>query len=377
MIIAIAILAVVLVRRPGTAGPTRPGQSGAVGSIAVGGSGAAIGSPTTSGALPKDDGFLVSLAELRARAERGRAGVQPEAAGLDDLLAWAREEVNHRPDPSEPLRIKGTTGPFVDDTATAYGLALAWGATGDAAYATASRDHVMAWVDTTRTLVRACPTGGDCQTSLIVGRTAAGFVFAMELLRDSGAISPADDAAFRTWLATVILPSVSERPNNWGDAGDLLRVSATSYLGDAAGFDAAIAFWRSQIDLIAPDGHIPEEVRRGSSGLSYTQEALMYKVAVARIAERHGIDLWSTAGSGGGSLKGAVDLAATSLTDPKDWQWAGNVTVPTTGPVWELVYAHWPSPTVAALLRQVRPMGWDGHSAVRWTTFTNGVPLGG
>jgi hypothetical protein len=25
----------------------------------------------------------------------------------------------------------------------------------------------------------------------------------------------------------------------------------------------------------------------------------------------------------------------------------------------------------------VRPLGWPGHSAIRWTTLTNGIPLGG
>ena len=72
-----------------------------------------------------------------------------------------------------------------------------------------------------------------------------------------------------------------------------LRVVATDFLADSAGFAAAIGAWRTQLDLVARDGHIPEEVRRGSAGLSYSQEALLYKLAVARIAARRGIDLWN------------------------------------------------------------------------------------
>ncbi len=319
----------------------------------------------------------MSLSELRARAAAAAAGRQPEQAALADLLGWAETAVDTQPDPTEPLQIKGTTGPFVDDSATAYGLALAWGATGDIRYATAARGFVLAWAQRTRTLVGACPADGDCQTSLIVSRTAAGFVFAADLLATSGVFSAADDATFRDWLRTVILPAASERTNNWGDAGVFLRVVATDHLGDAAGFAAAIDTWRAQLDLVAPDGHIPEEVRRGSAGLSYTQEALLYKLAVARIAERRGIDLWAYRGAGGATLHDAVELDARYQLDTTGWPWARHVDDPTPGPGWELAYAHWPEPSIASILAPVRPLGWPGHSAVRWTTLTNGIPLGG
>ena len=335
----------------------------------------AVHSPST-GAGTAERGYLVTLAELRARATRAAGGRQPEARALTDLLDWAEQAVEGHPDPAEPLRIDGTTGPFVDDSATAYGLALAWGATGDLRYATGARGYVMAWVNQTRTLVGACPSDGDCQTSLIVSRAAPGFVFAVDLLSSSGVLTPTDDATFRDWLRTVILPAASERTNNWGDAGVFLRVVATDYLGDAARFTAAVDAWRGQLDLIAPDGHIPEEVRRGSSGLSYTQEALLYKLAVARIAERRGIDLWSSRGAGGGTLRAAVELAAQYQLDPSGWPWAGKVDVPSPGPGWELAYAQWPEPAFASILEPVRPLGFPGHSAIRWTTLTNGLPIG-
>lgn len=295
---------------------------------------------------------------------------------MADLLAWARRAVDERPSPREPLRIKGTTGPFVDDTATAYGLALAWGVSGEERFARTALEFVLAWVRTTRTLEDACPDGGECQTSLIVSRVAPGFVFAMDLLADSGVVTTADDGSFRTWLAGVILPVASLRTNNWGDAGTFLRASATRYLGDEAGWQAAIQAWRSLLDLIPPDGHIPEEVRRGSSGLSYTQEALLYKLAVARIAERDGSDLWGSSGAAGGTFRGAVELAARYQTDPKGWPWAKRANNPSVGPGWELAYAQWQDPLAADLIRGARPLGEDGHSAIRWTTLTNGIMLG-
>ena len=333
--------------------------------------------PSAIAGVASDRGYLVSLAELRARVATAAAGDEPEASALADLRAWAEVAVGDSPHAMEPLRIDGTTGPFVDDSATAYGLALAWGATGDRRYAEAARAEILAWAQTTRTLIGACPSDGDCQTSLIVSRTAPAFVFAADLLATAQVFTPDDTATFDVWLRTVILPAASERINNWGDAGVFLRVVATDFLGDAPGFAAAIDGWRSQLDLIAPDGHIPEEVRRGSSGLSYTQEALLYKLAVARIAERRGIDLWGYRGTAGGTLRSALDYDARYQLDPAGWPWAPSVDVPTTGPGWELAYAHWPDPDFAALLRPARPIGFPGHSAVRWTTLTNGVPLGG
>jgi hypothetical protein len=328
-------------------------------------------------AVLADRGYLVSLSEIRTRAAAAAAGEQPDQAALADLLAWADSAVDTQPDPTEPLQINGTTGPFVDDSATAYGLALAWGATGNNRYAMTAREFILAWAQRTRTLIGACPGDGDCQTSLIVSRTAPGFVFAADLLVTSGVFTAADDATFRDWLRTVILPAASERTNNWGDAGVFLRVVATDHLGDAAGFAAAIDAWRAQLDLVAADGHIPEEVRRGSAGLSYTQEALLYKLAVARIAERRGIDLWTYRGAGGATLHDAVEFNARYQLDTSGWPYTRHVDDPTPGPGWELAYAHWPEPTIASILAPVRPLGWPGHSAIRWTTLTNGIPFGG
>jgi hypothetical protein len=360
-------LVVLVVVAPGIADPRPPPTA----SVPV-----PSASTATASQPPQDRGYLVDLAELRSRVASADDGNEPEASALSDLRSWAESAVGRHPAPEEPLRIDGTTGSFVDDSATAYGLALAWGATGDVRYANAAGSFVMAWATTTRTLEGACPTGGDCQTSLIVSRTAPGFVFAMDLLDSSGVLSTADTATFRTWLREVILPAASQRTNNWGDAGIFLRVAATDYLGDRPLFDAAIADWRKQLDLVAADGHIPEEVRRGSAGLSYTQEALMYKLAVARIAERRGIDLWDAQGHDGGTLRAALDYAASYWFRPKSWPYDGHVDVPTAGPGWELAYAHWHDPAYATIVGSARPYGWEGgHSAVRWTTLTNGVPI--
>ncbi len=323
----------------------------------------------------RSPGYLASVAELQDRARRAASGEEPYASAVADLVDFATATVKRPPRPEEPLQIDGTEGPFVDDSAAAYGLALAWVVTGDDAYAAASAGYIDAWVRTTRTTVGTCPDDGRCQTSLIIGRTAPGFIFAADLLAGSDAFKPEDAAAFREWLRAVILPAASELPNNWGDAGTFLRVAATDYLGDMDGLRAAIERWYVQQDRIAADGHIPEETRRDTSGMSYTQEALQYKVGAAVIVGRYGVDLWPYRGEGGATLEDAIDYMAAYWSRPEAWPWDPNVERPSTGPFWEIAFQRSRDPAFVPIIEERRPFGSQGHSALRWTTLTNGISL--
>ena len=320
-------------------------------------------------------GYLASREDIEQRVAWANDDQEPFATGLRDLLDFADKAIQDDPRPREPLNISGTGGPFVNDAAAAYGLAIAYVATNDPIYAEATSRYLMAWATTTQTTRNTCKVGGDCQTSLIISRNAPGFAFAADLIAPSGAMSATQEATFRTWLRDVIVPTLSERDNNWGDAGTFARIALTSYLGDKAGFDAAVVRWREMMDLVAADGHIPEEVRRGSQGIMYTQEALQYKVGAAVIAARRGVDLWDYAGAAGGTLKGSLDYLVSYLHEPDTWPWDDNADFPTLSPMWELVYAHWPDQSYVDLLTSARPFSEDAHSAIRWTTITNGIPL--
>lgn len=337
-------------------------------------------SPTpTPSPLPSEPegGLLATHAEIEQRVAWGRAGIEPFATALDDLLADADRRLAEEPDPREPLDIRGTDGPFVDDSASAYALALAWVATGDQRYADHAADYLRAWSTTTRTTRHTCPNDGDCQTSLIIGRTAPGFVFAEELIEPSGAMSAADTAVFDAWLRDVILPTASHRDNNWGDAGTFTRLAIASHLGDAAEFDSAVARWRAMMDLVAADGDIPEETRRGDDGITYTQEALQYKVASAVIAARRGVDLWSYVGANGGTLHGALAYLARFADPAVRWPWHPTASFPTPSPIWEIVAAHWPEPAFERLAAVGRPYGDVGHAAIRWTTISSAAENAG
>ena len=320
-------------------------------------------------------GYLVSLDELRRRGDLAALGKQPYESAVGDLMTWADDALDDASHPTQPLVIRGTDNPFVDDARRAYGLGLAYGLSGDERYAEAARRTIRDWMDVAVATSDTCPDSGGCHTSLIIGRAGAGFAFGADLIAESAAWTDDDREDLKAWMRTVLLPAASHRPNNWGDAGTFLRVVAADYAGDQREFDLAIAKWRSLIDLIEPDGRIPEEVRRGSAGISYTQEALQYKVAVARIAERRGINLWDYVGAQGGSLRKALDRLAYYWHRPDDWPDDPNPTVPSTGPVWELAYARWQDPRWVDIMLDRRPYGDRGHSAIRWTTLTNGLPV--
>ena len=313
--------------------------------------------------------------DLAERAAWANDGLEPWASAKADLLADADAALPPAPHPSASLDIPDTEGPFVDDTALAYGLALAYSVTGDVRYAEGAREYIMAWVRTTNRLLNVCPDGGECQTSLIVGRVVPGFVFAADLIRPAKVMTAADEVKLQDWLRDLILPNLSLRPSNWGDAGNFSRAVISDYLGDRAQFTKALDEWRDRINLIQADGHIPEEVRRGDSGMLYTQEALQYKLAVARLAELRGIDLWDYVGTDGGSLRKAIDLLRSYWEQPETWPWDPHVGVPAPSPMWEIAYQHWRDPSWPEIFAADRPFGEFGHAAIRWTTLTNGIPL--
>ncbi len=324
--------------------------------------------------LGPQHGYLFDEAELRHRAELGSQGQAPYDAAIRQLLDFADDALQESPKPENPLRSNSPDGQFGIDAGKAYGLGLAYGATGDRRYANKAADFVMSWVSKTRSTKKSCPDSGGCPTSLLVSRHAPGFVFSATLIADAGVLRPDDLEAFRDWLATVILPATSERTNNWGDAGTFARAVVTDYLGDRQGFADAMEHWRTLMDLVSDGGEIPEETRRGDSGMVYTQGALSFKIATAAIAERRGVDLWSYEGRRGGTLKEAVDLLARYWDHPRDWPFHDGASLPNPSPMWEIAYTRWRDPAILPILLEERPFGDDSNSAIRWTTLTSGLP---
>ena len=319
--------------------------------------------------------YLVDTGVLAARARQARAGEEPAASAVDAVVAFAEDALRRDPAPTAVIGTRSSSGAFSEDALAAYGLSLAWGVTGRQEYARHAAGLMDAWVTTSTDTSGTCPDSGSCHTSLILSRAAPAFVFAADLLETSGELSESQRGDLREWLRTVILPAASERTNNWGDAGTLMRLVVTRYLDDDDGFAAAVDTWRRSMDRVASGGHIPEETRRKRKGIMYTQGALTYRLAAAEIAARHGVDLFSYRGANGATLRDAVDYLARYWAAPEDWPFNERVEVPAPGPLWEMAFARWGDCAYAPIVADVRPSGDAGNAAVRWTTLTHGRPL--
>ncbi len=332
--------------------------------------------PDADPPVPPERGYLTDRAGMMDAARLAAHGSEPWLSGREALLAFADDALGREPRPAPVLDLDDTSGDFVDDTTDSYALALAWAVTGQERYASAAARIVNSWVSTARATRNTCPHTGACTTTLILGRAAPAFVFVADLLGET-AFTGREIHRLREWLGELVLPAASERSNNWGDAGTFMRLVVSDYLGDEDEFDAALGAWRSALALTAADGHLPEEVRRGHDGIQYTQEALTYRVAVATLAERRGVDLWSERAPSGATLDDSVEYLAQFMADPTSWPWDDDPRRPAPGPMWELAFAHSHDCAYAPIIEEGRPFSERGNSAVRWTTLTNAAALDG
>ncbi len=336
-----------------------------------------VGAGLANRAATRSDGATPT--QIPAGPAGSRFGLLPSrtvrSADRARLVEAADEVVDQEPRATDPLEVEETDGPFVEDAQAAWTLALAGHVTGSERYSTAAAEVVDAWVTTARSARGACPESGACDTSLMVSRSAPALVFAVDLLATSGRYAPEQRQRFRRWLRDVVLPTASDRDNNWGDAGTYLIAVVGVELGDREVQERAAARWRSRLDLVLADGRIPEEMRRGDASLMYSQDSLDYKVATAEVLRRVGIDLFDHRGAEGGTLRAALDLVAAGLEDESTWPGGeGDLRIPDPSGAWAIAAARWPTDRFVALARAAAEGDGEGHSAVIWTTLTHPPP---
>ena len=131
-----------------------------------------------------------------------------------------------------------------DDMTNVWVLAkaLVYVRTGDPAYRDAVIAACMAAIGT--------EAGGD---TLALGRELAAYVIAADLV----GLPPAEDARFRSWLATVTNVTMKDgrtlkqcheqRPNNWGTMAGASRLAVAAYLGDEVDFMRAATVFKGYL----------------------------------------------------------------------------------------------------------------------------------
>jgi hypothetical protein len=211
------------------------------------------------------------------------------------------------------------TNGITHDADAAYVNAVAYRLTGDGSYADCTVRILRAWAhDNT-----GVATTDDSQLSM--AELGTGFIESAELLTGYAGWSEADRTSFRNWIRTVYLKQsadpIKDRTNNWGEWGTFGAVTADYYLDDAAGFADETARLQRHIDqALSPDGHMPDEVSRGESGLWYTYFALAPMTAAARVIENGGgPNLFQWSSPSGKRIKVALDVLLAGAQDPHNW----------------------------------------------------------
>lgn len=389
-------------------------------------------------------GYLTTPAELRTIRDKAAKGTEPYRSAVRQVLADAIQ-----PLPSSPTG--QVTCPGADDpeflhrgAVLVYAKAIAYHLTGDAAYARGAREGIETLMKISGFGRMGNTSGDDRQCQLNVSWKIPGFVRAADLLEDEpGWRAAGTKRRFQEWLANVVYPLVSYTAevsvSNWGaaatnteahiadflwDRPDLALVthnppgSATPTIsrktGDAYRHAIELALARMNGEraeaesgsskscdaepfgksMIRPDGGIPDELRRGTTGCEgrriaendrsnmYSQTHLQNLIAQAELMLRRGdrrlYDNIQTTTSmakftdargrqqmkplpaGRGSLKQAIlFVLQTSNQPPRALRSAG-----------EVAYRYYRHPAMLRAVEATRPN--SGDRAMSYETLTHG-----
>lgn len=215
-------------------------------------------------------------------------------------------------------------------------LALGWAALGEGRYLDHAAGLVRTWFIDPRT--RMTPHlrfaqfvhGHDSHDSTGYGildfSGLPRLLDAVRLMERGGALSPGDGLAFRHWLRSYAdwlqdSPQgrhASRRLNNHGTFYDLQIAAIAIFLGDIDALNAALRRVRERLPhQFAPDGSQPRELAR-SRPRHYSYLNLVGWIAIARLAESVGDDLWNYEAADGRSLRKALRWLI-DRCDARDW----------------------------------------------------------
>lgn len=344
------------------------------------------------------------LAGLQARI----AAEEPRALAYSQALAQA-VPFWHEGDSQAPATFK--VPPFYQDTAghraqktmllqdatAAYGLALHYRLTGDEVDAVHAVRFLRPWF-------RDVSFIKDSETSLVVSYTFPIMIYAADLLRTAplNVWTQEDRDDFDTFLNETVLGfNTASSTNNWGDWGNLLRISIAAYRDDAALFALCIARHKELIrDQIGENHEFTLEVTRngglGEQGISYSHFSLGPLATVAQIALNHGIDVFDYIAPNGRSMEPAwrqlvawtanpasfpyftgadiSQMANVTTTDFDYFHQADTQLFPIRMGYFELLQARWPEPAAAEVIANVGAGGLD-VTGMQWLGLTHSAPV--
>jgi hypothetical protein len=163
---------------------------------------------------------------------------------------------------------------------------------------------------------------------IIDGRVFIRAIQGMEFLAQTGQWDAKEQAAVKKWFQEYLhwlLTSPSGEAekfsgNNHASWWTAQVAAIATFVEDDVALKSVFAFYRERIfpHQIRPDGSAPREEQRTRS-LSYSAFNLEAFTVTCRIAQLHGVDLWSVIGKGGATISTVVDYLQPYLADPKKW----------------------------------------------------------
>jgi hypothetical protein len=174
--------------------------------------------------------------------------------------------------------------------------------------------------------VRAANNGRGA--GIVDGRVLIRAIQGMEFLAQTGAWDAKDQAAVKKWFEeylhwlTTSQDGLDEKMsgNNHASWWTAQVAAVATFVDNAAEQKATFNFYRDRIfpRQIRGDGSAPREEARTRS-LWYSAFNLEALTLTCRIAQLHGVDLWSVKTKTGATLATAIDYLAPYFADPKKW----------------------------------------------------------
>ncbi len=365
-------------------------------------------------------GYVTTPGELSQIAQKAAQGIEPYAAAVSKIKSfagpatnWPYGTISGSQSCSGTLQPSfiGNGAPLIEAKAFVYRL------TGDTAYAADIRTHILDLTDTTHYNGETYSGGNQCILNL--SWYIPSWIIAADLLEGYSGWSAADKKAFQTWFATEVYKKVDwasdARENNWGAAGSATAGMIADYLTgsgilmkDRTGasinsHDAYIQARQRQLDRVngnsymdnnnchlygvgfRPDGGIPEELARGSTGCNgpwivsqdsswtYTQTHLQGTFMHAEFLLRRGDkSLYDNlTATGAGNPKRAVLFVIHNPSDPnhsQPWKMSND------GPTMEFAYRYYRDTYMAQQLGigGTRYIGGKSGQMLHFGTITHG-----
>ena len=279
-------------------------------------------------------------------------------------------------------------------------LTAAWVITRDRKYARKAADHLRAWFVAPATRMNPNLQYAQAIHGITPGR-GTGIIDTLQLVEvvraaawveRSGALSPEDARAVRSWVAEYLDWMTTSK--NGQEERDAKNNHGTCWVAQVAEFatfthdDAKIADCRNRFrtvlvpNQIAPDGRLPLELAR-TKPYSYSLFDMDVLSLICQIASAPGDNLWTFTSTSGGSMRKTIDFMAPYIRDKSKWPFPRDVEywddLPNRRP--SLLFAGiaygdpaylelWkslrPDPTTAEIIRNFpirQPLLWIRHPA--------------